>query len=61
MSPSVINIRSDTTIQEIGQFMNEKNIGSVLNIIKKKNDAVYWYRYGNGFIAKDPEGEGFRH
>ena len=31
MSPSVISVGSDATIQETAQFMNEKNIGPVLN------------------------------
>jgi signal-transduction protein with cAMP-binding, CBS, and nucleotidyltransferase domain len=30
MSPSVISIGPDATVQETAQFMNEKNIGSVL-------------------------------
>ena len=30
MSPSVINLGSDTMIQETTQFMNKKNIDSVL-------------------------------
>jgi predicted transcriptional regulator len=31
MSPSVIRVGSEATIQETTQFMNKKNIGSVLN------------------------------
>jgi hypothetical protein len=31
MSPSVIRVGSESTIQETTQFMNKKNIGSVLN------------------------------
>ena len=36
MSPSVIRVGSEATIQETTQFMNKKNIDSV---IIKKNDA----------------------
>ena len=37
MSPSVISVGSNAMIQETTQFMNKKNIDSV--IIIKKNDA----------------------
>ena len=36
MSPSVISVGSDAMIQETTQFMNKKNIDSVL--IKNRND-----------------------
>ena len=35
MSPSVIRVGSEATIQETAQFMNKKNIGSVLNFKEK--------------------------
>jgi signal-transduction protein with cAMP-binding, CBS, and nucleotidyltransferase domain len=38
MSPSVISVGSDATIQETAQFMNEKNIGSVL--VKENDDYI---------------------
>ena len=38
MSPSVISVGSNATIQETAQFMNEKNIGSVL--IKENDDYI---------------------
>ena len=38
MSPTVISVESDTTVQDTAQFMHEKNIGSVL--IKEKDEYI---------------------
>ena len=38
MSPPVISVESDTTVQDTAQFMHEKNIGSVL--IKEKDEYI---------------------
>ena len=38
MSPTVISVESDTTVQDAAQFMHEKNIGSVL--IKEKDEYI---------------------
>ena len=38
MSPTVISVESDFTVQDTAQFMHEKNIGSVL--IKEKDEYI---------------------
>ncbi len=38
MSPTVISVESDFTVQETAKFMHEKNIGSVL--IKEKDEYI---------------------
>ena len=38
MSPTVISVESDTTVQDTAQFMHKKNIGSVL--IKEKDEYI---------------------
>ena len=40
MSPSIISIGSNVMIQETTQFMNKKNIDSVLNLIKKNDEYI---------------------
>lgn len=40
MTPSVIRVGSDAMIQETTQFMNKKNIDSVLNYKEKNDDYI---------------------